>query len=306
MEEITDIVFRGICRKMGADMVFTEFIASEALSRDVEKSFRKMSFNEHERPIGIQIFGNSKEKMVEAAKIAETSKPDIIDINWGCPVKKVASKGSGSGILKDIPKMVEITKEVVKSVSIPVSVKTRLGYDNFSKPIVEVTQRLQDVGIAAMTIHGRTRSQMYSGDADWELIEKVKNNNSITIPIIGNGDITNGILAKKRIFETGVDAIMIGRGAIGNPWIFRQIKAFLSSNQYTEPTIKDKIEICKEHLLKSVEYKSEKRAILEMRRHYSHYFSNIPNFKNFKIDLISKINLNQIIEIFDEIERVYT
>jgi len=306
MEEVTDAPFRRLCKRFGADMVYTEFIASEALRRDVEKSKRKMEFTDEERPIGIQIFGNDALAMVEAALVAQNANPDIIDINWGCPVRKVASKGSGSGILNDIPKMISITKAVVDAVNIPVTVKTRLGYDNTSKPIVDIALRLQDIGIAGLTIHGRTRSQMYMGNADWSLIGEVKNNSKIVIPIIGNGDIIDPLIAKQRIEETGVDGIMVGRGATGNPWIFNEIKHYLKTGALlNKPAVNERITVCREHLLKSIEWKGERSGILEMRRQYGHYFAGLYGFKPYKIKLVTSFCLKEILETFDKIEELY-
>ncbi|MGI6319392.1 MAG: tRNA dihydrouridine synthase DusB [Bacteroidales bacterium] len=301
MEEITDSVFREICKMHGADIVVTEFISSEALSRDVEKSLSKMNFSENERPLGIQIFGSNVDAMVEAARMAERANPEFIDINWGCPVKKVVSKGAGSAILKDIPKMIEITKAVVDAVKIPVSVKTRLGWEESHKPIVDVALRLQDIGIEALTIHGRTRSQMYSGKADWTLIGEVKNHPQIDIPIIGNGDIVDGKSAKTFLEQTNVDALMIGRATMGNPWIFRQVKAYLNNEEFSSPKIDERVEMCKYHLNKSIELKGERRAILEMRRHYSPYFRGLYNFKPYKIALMEAIEKDEVFKIFDDI-----
>lgn len=306
MEEVSDAPFRRLCKRHGADMVYTEFIASEALRRDVEKSKRKMEFDDCERPIGIQIFGNEEQAMVEAALVAQSANPDVIDINWGCPVRKVASKGSGSGILNNIPKMVAITKAIVDAVNIPVTVKTRLGYDNSDKPIVDIALRLQDIGIQALTIHGRTRPQMYMGEADWTLIGEVKNNSNIHIPIIGNGDITSPEIAKQRFDETGVDAIMIGRAATGNPWIFRDIKHYLNSGDLlSRPNILERANTCTEHLLSSVEWKGERAGVLEMRRQYSRYFSGLYDFKPFKLKLLTSYSLTEILETIELIKVHY-
>lgn len=306
MEEISDAPFRRLCKRHGADMVYTEFIASEALRRDVEKSKRKMEFNESERPIGIQIFGNDTQAMVEAALVAQSANPDVIDINWGCPVRKVASKGAGSGILNDIPKMVAITKAIVVAVNIPVTVKTRLGYDNSDKPIVDIALRLQDIGIQALTIHGRTRPQMYMGEADWTLIGEVKNHPQIHIPIIGNGDITTPEIAKQRFDETGVDAIMVGRAATGNPWIFREIKHYLNTGELLpRPNLIERADTCIEHLLTSIEWKGERAGIVEMRRQYSHYFSGLRDFKPFKLKLLTTYSKNEILETVEFIKEQY-
>ncbi len=303
MEEITDIVFRKICKKHGADFVYTEFISSDALSRHVTKSKDKIYFDEDERPITIQIFGSDKKTMIEAALIAQEYQPDFIDINWGCPVKKIVTKGAGSAILKDIPKMVSITEAIVKSVNLPVTVKTRLGWDETDKPIVDIALRLQDVGIRALTIHGRTRSQLYSGKADWTLIAAVKNHPDIIIPIVGNGDIIDEFSASEKLNESKVDALMIGRGAIGNPWIFGRIKHYLKTGELLPATsICEKAEVCIEHLTNSVIYKGERRAILEMRKHYPHYFKSVSNFKQTKIKLILSNDLQEILDILESMK----
>lgn len=306
MEEISDAPFRRLCKRFGADMVYTEFIASEALRRDVEKSKRKMEFDDCERPIGIQIFGNEEQALVEAALVAQSANPDVIDINWGCPVRKVASKGSGSGILNNIPKMVSITKAIVDAVKIPVTVKTRLGYDNYDKPIVDIALRLQDIGIAALTIHGRTRPQMYMGEADWTLIREVKQHPNIHILIIGNGDITSPEIAKQRFDETGVDAIMVGRAATGNPWIFSEIKHYLKTGELLpRPGITARADTCIEHLLASIAWKGERAGILEMRRQYSHYFSGLYGFKPYKMKLLTTYSLAEIVETIEMIKEQY-
>ena len=302
MEDITDTSFRRICKKLGADMVYTEFISSQGLTREGEKSLEKLKFSEEERPIGIQIFGNETTSMVEAAKIATTVQPDLIDINWGCPVKKVAGKGSGSGILNDIPKMISITQAVVKATHLPVTAKTRVGYDESNKPIVEITERLQDAGVAAITIHGRTRSQLFSGEADWTLIGKVKENPRIKIPIIGNGDIVSAHFAKTMLERYHVDGIMIGRAAIGNPWIFDEVKTFLNSEiLLPPPNINERINVLIEHLQIAIQIKGERRAILEMRKHYSGYFKGMPNFKKIRTQLMT---FNYFHEIDDFLQNV--
>jgi len=257
MEEVTDSSFRLICKSFGADFLISEFVSSEALIRDVDKSFKKLAFSENERPFGIQIFGHDEHSLIKAALIAEEQNPDFIDINWGCPVKKVVAKGAGSAILKDIPKMIRLTKSVVDAVKLPVTVKTRLGWDQTDKPIVEVSKKLQDVGIQAITIHGRTRSQLYSGDADWTLIGEVKNSPDIIIPVIGNGDINTPQKALDFKNKYGVDAIMIGRGAIGNPWIFRDIKSILNQEPISIPTIQERIDIVIRHLQEFQPFKKE-------------------------------------------------
>ncbi|HOU35517.1 MAG: tRNA dihydrouridine synthase DusB [Bacteroidales bacterium] len=302
MEDITDTSFRRICKKLGADMVYTEFISSQGLTREGEKSLEKLKFSEEERPIGIQIFGNETTSMVEAAKIATTVQPDLIDINWGCPVKKVAGKGSGSGILNDIPKMISITQAVVKATHLPVTAKTRVGYDESNKPIVEITERLQDAGVAGITIHGRTRSQLFSGEADWTLIGKVKENPRIKIPIIGNGDIVSAHFAKTMLERYHVDGIMIGRAAIGNPWIFDEVKTFLNSEiLLPPPNINERINVLIEHLQIAIQIKGERRAILEMRKHYSGYFKGMPNFKKIRTQLMT---FNYFHEIDDFLQNV--
>lgn len=305
MDDITDFVFREICKESGADFVITEFIASEALNRDAEKSRRKMRFSERQHPIGIQIFGADENELLECLDIVEAEKPDFIDINWGCPVRKVAGKGAGSGILQDIPKMIRITEMMVKRAKLPVTVKTRLGYDEHNKPIVELAERLQDIGIAALSIHGRTKTQMYKGSADWSLIAEVKNNPRMNIPVFGNGDITSPQQAVEARIKYGVDGILIGRGAIGNPWIFEQTQQLLRGEQPTEITIENRIAMCKRHLLAAVDFKGEHTAIFEMRKHYSSYFHGLYNFKQFRIPLVSLTTLDEIMPIFDQIRDYY-
>lgn len=307
MEDVTDSPFRIICKKMGADMVYTEFISSEGLIRDAKKSIRKLSFTESERPIGIQIFGHDIESMSKAAIYAEQANPDLIDINFGCSVKKVVSKGAGSGILNNIPKMIKMTKSVVEVSKLPVTVKTRLGYDNKHQNIVEIAERLQDVGIKAITIHGRTRTMTYSDDADWELIGKVKNNNRMYIPVFGNGDVFNAETAKYFKEKYHVDGLMIGRATYGNPWIFKEIKHFLETGELLEkPNILERVKMCKMHFEQAIECKGEHRGIFETRKHYSGYFKGIPNFKDFKMRLINLENKDEILSLFDEIEKAYT
>jgi len=294
MEEVTDTAFRRICKSMGADILVSEFVSSEALIRDVQKSFDKMVFDESERPFGIQIFGHDENSLVKAAQVAEAQRPDFIDINWGCPVKKVVTKGAGSAILKDIPKMVACTKAVVNAVKLPVSVKTRLGWDMNDKPIVSAAEQLQDVGIQAITIHGRTRSQIYSGVADWTLIGEVKNNPRMKIPVIGNGDITSGekaVLFKQRY---GVDALMIGRAAIGNPWIFQEIKSAFENQTFTPPTLEERIATLLLHLKNTLPLAGEKRACLEIRRHYAGYFKGVSNFKRVRLELMKASSLAEV------------
>lgn len=286
MEEVTDASFRRLCKQFGADVLISEFVSSEALIREVEKSKKKMQFSESERPFGIQIFGHDEESLRKAAEIAAAEQPDFIDINWGCPVKKVVAKGAGAAILKDVPKMVRLTESVVKAVSLPVTVKTRLGWEEADKPIVQVAEMLQDVGVQMLSIHGRTRSQMYSGAADWTLIGEVKNNPRITIPIVGNGDIDSGAKAAEYRDRYGVDGVMVGRAAIGNPFVFKEIKNHFAGITTPLPTYEERVSICMEHLHRAVEVKGERTAVLEMRRHYSGYFKGIPNFKEKKMRLM--------------------
>ncbi|MEA3505386.1 MAG: tRNA dihydrouridine synthase DusB [Bacteroidota bacterium] len=300
MEDITDPPFRQICKHYSVDLMYTEFVSSEALIRDAEKSLKKLDINNDERPIGIQIFGHDTDSMIKAAQAAERANPDIIDINFGCPVKKVVKKGAGAGILKDIPKMIAMTEAIVRSVKTPVTVKTRLGWDNNSKQIVEIAEQLQDVGIQGLTIHGRTRAQMYKGEADWTLIGDVKNNPRMHIPIIGNGDINSPEKAFEMRNKYGVDAIMIGRAAIGNPWLFQQIRKYLDEGiLLPKPTLEERIKVCSDHLLKEIAWKGERSALLEMRKFYTGYFKGIPDFKQHKIKLILSDNINEIFSIFD-------
>lgn len=306
MEDVSDPPFRAVCKENGADLMYTEFISSEGLIRDAIKSRKKLDIFDYERPIGIQIFGGDDESMEIAAKIVEATNPDLLDINFGCPVKKVVCKGAGAGILKDLPQMVKITERVVKSTKLPVTVKTRLGWDDNSKNIEEVAERLFDVGIKALTIHGRTRAQLYKGEADWTLIAKVKNNPRIQIPIFGNGDIDSPQKALEYKNRYGVDGIMIGRAAIGYPWIFNQIKHYLATGMLLpEPTIQQRVEVCKKHLLKSVEWKGEIVGLFEMRRHYSQYFKGLPNFKDYRTKLVTADSLSTIIETLNEVESIY-
>jgi len=303
MEDVSDPPFRALCKKHGADMMYTEFISSEGLIRDAVKSVQKMDIFEYERPIGVQIFGSDEESMVRAAQIIEQVKPDLIDINYGCPVKKVACKGAGAGLLQDIPKMVRLTKAVVNAVNVPVTVKTRLGWDDSTKNIVETAERLQDIGIEALTIHGRTRKQMYKGEADWTLIGAVKNNQRMRIPIFGNGDIDSPekALQYKNIY--GVDGIMIGRASIGYPWIFNEIKAFLANGEHLNPpTFKERMEAIEEHLNFSIQWKGEKVGIAEMKRHYGNYFKGIPHFKSYKSALVLANELAEVQAIMNEIK----
>lgn len=307
MEDVTDTTFRYICKMMGGvDVVFTEFVSSDGLVYNVTKSQKKLKIFEYERPIGIQIYGHISERMVEAAKMVEEIQPDFIDINFGCPVKKVVNRGAGSGMLKNIPLMVEITEKVVKAVKTPVTVKTRLGWDEHSKNIIEIALKLQDVGIQGLTIHGRTRSQMYTGTADWTLIGEVKHHPDIHIPIIGNGDITSPEIAKEKFKTYGVDGIMIGRGSIGKPWIFRNIRHFLDTDEMLpEPTIAEKIELIKKHLLKSVEDKGEYGGIMTMRRHYVQYLKGLSHSKDLRLRLLTSCKIDENLAILDEIYQRY-
>ena len=307
MEDVSDPPFRSVCKINGADLMFTEFISSEGLIRDAEKSVQKLDIYDSERPIGIQIFGDKIESMKQAARIAEAANPEILDINYGCPVKKVACKGAGAGILLDLHKMQKMTAEIVKQVDIPVTVKTRLGWDENTIKIVEVAERLQDVGIKALTIHGRTRKQMYKGAANWDYIADVKNNPRISIPIFGNGDIDSPEKAKEHKEKYGVDGIMIGRAAIGNPWIFNQIKKFLNDGEEIEkPSIDERINILKKHLLFSAEWKGEKLGLIEMRRHYSNYFREIENFKEYRMKLISSESIKDSMGLLKEISEKFS
>ncbi len=306
MEDVSDPPFRAICKEQGADMMYTEFISVEGLIRDATKSVQKLDIYPEERPIGIQIFGANLDSMMKAAEIVEEAKPEVLDINYGCPVKKVVKKCAGAGILKDIPKMVELTKAVVNSTNLPVTVKTRLGWDENSIKIDEVAERLQDVGIKALSIHGRTRQQMYKGEADWTLIGKIKENPRIHIPIFGNGDINSPEKAKEYKERYNVDGIMIGRASIGNPWIFNQIKHFLKTGEHLpDPTLQDKLKAVRQHLSHSVEWKGEVLGILEMRRHYTNYFRGLRNIKYFRSQLVQENNLDGIFQILSEIESTY-
>lgn len=303
MEDVSDPPFRALCKKNGADLMYTEFISSEGLIRDAAKSVQKLDIYEYERPIGIQIFGYDIDSMRRTTEIVEQTNPDIIDINYGCPVKKVAGKGAGAGILKDIPKMVEMTAEIVKSTHLPVTVKTRLGWDDDTKYIEEVAERLQDVGIEALSIHGRTRKQMYKGEADWRLISAVKNNPKIKIPIFGNGDIDSPEKAVEYKKKYGVDGVMIGRASIGYPWIFNEIKHFVKTGKHlAPPSVSDRVAAARTHLDMSVDWKGEILAINEMKRHYSNYFKGISHFKNYRIKLVTSFDLNEVYDTLAEIE----
>ncbi len=303
MEDVSDPPFRLVCKENGADMMYTEFISSEGLIRDAAKSKMKLDIFEYERPIGVQIFGSEIDTMVQCAKIIEQTNPDLLDINYGCPVMKVTCKGAGAGILKDIDKMVRMTEAIVKATTLPVTVKTRLGWDDGSKNIEQVAERLQDIGIKALTIHGRTRVQMYKGEADWSLIAKVKENPRIQIPIFGNGDIDSPEKALEYKNKYGVDGIMIGRASIGYPWIFREIKHYLATGEkLAPPTIDERVETCKKHLMFSIQWKGEVLGILEMRRHYTNYFKGFPHFKEDRMALVTSSNLKEILERLDRIK----
>lgn len=300
MEDVSDPPFRRLCKQHGADMLYSEFISSEGLIRDAIKSRQKLDIFDYERPVGIQIFGGDEEAMALSAKIVATVNPDLVDINFGCPVKKVVSKGAGAGVLKDIDLMVRLTKAVVNSTSLPVTVKTRLGWDEQSINIEEVAERLQDVGISALTIHARTRSQMYKGHSDWSYIAKVKNNQRIVIPIFGNGDIDSAEKALEYRNKYGVDGIMIGRAAIGYPWIFEEIKHYFATGQLLPPpTMADRVEAARNHLLWSVEWKGERQGVLEMRRHYANYFKGIPNFKPYRQQLVTLDSVEEILKVLN-------
>lgn len=308
MEDVTDMNFRVLCKTFGADMVYTEFVSSDALIRHVNKTKEKLTICNAERPVAIQIYGREVDAMVEAAKICEEANPDIIDINFGCPVKKVAGKGAGSGMMKTPELMVEITREVVKSVKLPVTLKTRLGWDHESKIIVELAEQLQDVGIQALTIHGRTRSQMYTGDADWSLIGAVKNNQRMHIPIIGNGDVTTPEICRQRFDETGVDAVMIGRGAIGNPWIFKEVKHFLNTRENLPiESFSYYLDILKKYIVQNIGDSGERGGIIHSRRHLasSNLFKGIPDFKKTRIAMLRATTAEELFSIMDSIQTEY-
>ena len=307
MEDVSDPPFRYVCKQNGADLMYTEFISSEGLIRHAAKSKQKLDIFEYERPIGIQLFGSEIESMREAAEIATAAEPDLIDINYGCPVKNVACRGAGAALLQDIPKMVEMTKAVIDSTHLPVTVKTRLGWDDTTKNIEEVAERLQDIGIAALTIHGRTRAQLYKGPADWTLIGKVKDNSRIQIPIFGNGDVDSPQKALDLRHEYGVDGVMIGRASIGYPWIFREVKHFMQTRELlAPPTLEERIEACTTHLMKSMEWKGEKTGIFEMRRHYTNYFKGFENFKPYRNTLVNLESVPEILATLEEIREVYS
>ena len=306
MEDVSDPPFRAVCKEHGADLMYTEFISSEGLIRDAIKSRQKLDIFDYERPVGIQIFGGDEEAMAMSARIVDATNPDLLDINFGCPVKKVVCKGAGAAVLKDIELMVRLTKAVVNATKLPVTVKTRLGWDDDSKNIEEVAERLQDVGIQALTVHGRTRAQLYKGEADWSLIAKVKNNPRIHIPIFGNGDIDTPQKAVEYKERYGVDGVMIGRAAIGYPWIFREVKHYIATGEIlAPPTIAERLDACRKHLHGSVRWKGEKLGILEMRRHYANYLKGLSHVKEFRTRLVSTDSLNEIEQILVELQQFY-
>jgi nifR3 family TIM-barrel protein len=306
MEDVTDPSFRYLCKHFGADVVYTEFVASEGLIRDCKKSQKKLQLFDFERPAAIQIYGHQIDSMVEAAKMAEEASPDFIDLNFGCPVKKIAARGAGAGMLQNIPLMLEMTEAIVKAVKTPVTVKTRLGWDDDSKIIVDLAEQLQDTGIHMLAIHGRTRQQMYKGQADWTLIGEVKNNPRMKIPIIGNGDIVGAESAKQAFEKYGVDGIMIGRATVGRPWIFKEIKDYLEKGEIMKPlSIKEKVDLAKLHLEKSIEWKGDPRGIFEIRRHLSNYFKGLPHFKEIRMKLVTLLDVPELIETLDLVAEKY-
>jgi len=307
MEDVTYKSFRWMCKKFGADVMYTEFVSSEALVRDIQKTRQKMHLFDFDRPVAIQIYGHNIESMVRAAQVAEESQPDFIDINFGCPMKKIIRHGAGAAMLKDLPKMQKMVAEIVKAVQLPVTAKTRLGWTEGDKPIMEAALRLQDAGIQALAIHGRTREQLYTGEADWTLIGEVKNNPKIHIPIIGNGDINSGEKAKKLLDATGVDALMIGRGAIGRPWLFREVKYYLETGEnLSQPTVSEVVDVLKEQMQMNLEWRDNERSgILMMRRHFAKYFPGLPNFRELKIKLLRAESNNEVNEILEQIVEEY-
>lgn len=307
MEDVSDPPFRHVCKKYGADMLYTEFISADGLIRDAEKSVKKLDIFPDERPVGIQIFGGEEEAMKRSAEIVEAAKPEVLDINYGCPVKNVVCRNAGAGILRDIDKMVALTAAIVKSTKLPVTVKTRLGWDENSIRIVEVAERLQDVGIKAISIHCRTKHQMYTGSARWEWLSKVKENPRLNIPVFGNGDVLSPEKAKEMVSKYGADGVMIGRGAIGYPFIFREVKYYFKTGKLlAPPTLAERLDACRTHLKKSMAWKNERLGILEMRRHYAPYFSGLPNIKPYRSRLVTTDSLNEIFEILNEIEVHYS
>ncbi|MDP4662727.1 MAG: tRNA dihydrouridine synthase DusB [Salibacteraceae bacterium] len=306
MEDVSDPPFRALCKKHGADMMYTEFISSEGLIRDAAKSIQKLDIYEDERPVGIQIFGGDEDAMRESAEIVTRTNPDVIDINYGCPVKKVVCKDAGAGILRDIPKMIRLTKAVIESTHLPVTVKTRLGWDDNTKYIVDVAERLQDIGVQAISIHGRTRVQMYKGEADWSLIGEVKNNQRMHIPVFGNGDINTPQKALEMRERYGVDGVMIGRAAIGYPWVFNEIKHFMKTGQIKDlPTIEERAALAKEHLERAIKWKGEKLGVVETRRHYTNYFKGIPHFKETRTRLVTIDDPQELFAILDGVKNEF-
>lgn len=306
MEDLTDPPFRHICKIHGADLVYTEFISADGLIRDGAKSLKKLEIFDNERPVGIQLYGHLVDPMLKAAAMAEEAKPELIDLNFGCPVRKIARRGAGAGMMRDVPLMVEMTEAVVRSTSLPVTVKTRLGWDDQNKNLLEVALRLQDTGIRAITIHGRTGTQLYKGSADWSLIAEVKQHPGIEIPVIGNGDITGPEIAGKRFEETGVDAIMIGRATVGRPWIFREIRHYLDTGEILpSPSLSEKLALARLHFKKSLEWKGEPRGIYEMRRHFNYYFKGLPGFREIRLRLLTSDDADEIRDILDLIGSRY-
>lgn len=306
MEDVSDPPFRSVCKMNGADLMYTEFISSEGLIRHADKSVKKLDIYDDERPVGIQFFGGEIDTMVGCVEIIEEANPDLIDINYGCPVKGVACRGAGAGILKDVPKMVRMTSEIVKKSRLPVTVKTRLGWDESSKNVVEVAERLQDIGIAAISIHGRTRVQMYKGEADWSLIGQVKNNPRMKIPVFLNGDVDTPEKVKLVRELYGIDGVMIGRAAIGNPWFFNQAKHYLKTEEHLpQPTVEERIKVCRHHLMKSIEWKGDRLGIIEMRKHYTNYFKGLPSVTEYRKRLVTLDTLSQIKEVLEEIKEKY-
>ena len=306
MEDVSDPPFRALCKEQGADVVYTEFISSEGLIRDAAKSVMKLDIYEKERPVGIQIFGANLDSMLQSVEIVEASKPDIIDINFGCPVKKVVSKGAGAGILKDIDLMVSLTKAMVEHTHLPVTVKTRLGWDHDSIRIVEVAERLQDVGAKAISIHGRTRAQMYKGDADWKPIAEVKNNSRMHIPVFGNGDVNSPEKAMEMRDQYGLDGAMIGRASIGNPWFFKQVKHYFETGEHmAPPTMQQRLDAARRHLQMAIDWKGEKLGVFETRRHYTNYFKGIPDFKEYRQRMVTNDHYQDVFAVFDEIEEKF-
>lgn len=306
MEDVSDPPFRAVCKDNGAHLMYTEFISSEGLIREAIKSRKKLDIFDYERPVGIQIFGGDEDSLSLAARIVEATQPDLLDINFGCPVKKVACRGAGAGVLKDVPLMVRLTEAVVKSTALPVTVKTRLGWDEQTRNIEEVAERLQDVGIQALSIHGRTRSQMYKGEADWSLIARVKENPRIRIPVFGNGDIDSPLKALEYRNRYGVDGIMIGRAAIGYPWIFREITHYVQTGDLlAPPSVEERVAVCRKHLLKSVEWKGPVVGINEMRRHYTNYLKGLPNIREFRMKLVTLKEVDEILGVLDAVALEY-